>query len=237
MEAKTPFGAVPSELAWLVLRHTGPTSLALRLVSKATRAVVDAVYHKFQRVRAGRITLRSHSDGSTQECSRDAMLARLHAVRRLVGPAVVSVECSSSYDETRRMVTFPGTHHVDALVAYVRAHPTDTVEVSIGTGFLGRDATRYATEATTACGVNAPRVRSHAHREPVHRMPDRARLTEAFERLRFAALCFLCNTLFCCMPRFTPAFEKAGLALPPVLLPALIRVPGNSFTEVLGNSS
>jgi hypothetical protein len=104
-------------------------------------------------------------------------------VRRLVGPAVVSVECSSSYDETGRMVTFPGTHHVDALVAYVRAHPTDTVEVSIGTEFLGRDATRYATEAITACGVNAPCVRPHAHREPVHRIPDRARLTEVFERL------------------------------------------------------
>ena len=128
MEAKTPFGAVPTELAWLVLRHTGPTSLALRLVSKATRAVVDAVYHKFQRMRAGRITIRSHSDdGSTQECSRDAMLARLHAVRRLVGPAVASVECSSCDD-----VPFPGTHHVDALVAYIGAHPTDTVELSIG---------------------------------------------------------------------------------------------------------
>lgn len=113
---RTPFGAVPLELAWLMLRHTGPTSLTLRLVSKATRVIVDAVYH---RMRAGRITLRAQEDPP----GRDAVLARLHAARRLVGgPAVVAVECSSG--------PFPSPQHIDALVAYIGAHPSDTVELS-----------------------------------------------------------------------------------------------------------
>ena len=117
----TPFGAVPVELAWLMLRHTGPrASLALRRVSKATRAIVDAVY---RRMSAGRITLLS-ANPATQGDTQASVLARLHAVRRLVGPAVVTVECA--YE-----LPFPAPHHVDALVAYIGAHPTDTVELSV----------------------------------------------------------------------------------------------------------
>ena len=117
----TPFGAVPVELAWLMLRHTGPrASLALRRVSKATRAIVDAVY---RRMSAGRITLLSPHP-ATQGDTQASVLARLHAVRRFVGPAVVTVECA--YE-----LPFPAPHHVDALVAYIGAHATDTVELSV----------------------------------------------------------------------------------------------------------